>query len=111
MDVSVIFTVYLEMAEGVSQWTNVCLASLAILSEKGINFDKPQKPLYWAQGFSHISESQCDPNTKCIYTTSAVISVDQKEVIFKKFMNPFLKKVNVKVNMLTLDLCQRTTPF
>ena len=39
-----IFTVYLEMAEGVSQWTNLCCnyfgKSIAILSEKGINFDK-----------------------------------------------------------------------
>ena len=41
----------------------------------------------------------------------AVINEDQKEVIFKKFMNQFLKKVNVKVNMLTFGLCQRTTPF
>ena len=40
-----IFTVYLEMAEGISQWTKlmfvvIFLASLAILSEKGIKFDK-----------------------------------------------------------------------
>ena len=39
-----IFTAYLEMAEGVSQWTNVCCnffgKPIAILSEKGINFDK-----------------------------------------------------------------------
>ena len=36
-----------------------------------------------------------------MYTTSAVISEDQKEVIFKKFMNPLLKKVNVKVPLST----------
>ena len=46
-----------------------------------------------------------------MYTTSAVISEDQNEAICKKFINPFLKKVDVKVNILTFDLSQQTTPF
>ena len=37
-----------------------------------------------------------------MYTTSAVIGEDQKEVVLKKFMNPFLKKINNKVNDVDL---------
>ena len=37
-----------------------------------------------------------------MYTTSAVISEDQKEVVLKKSMNPFLKKINDKVNDVDL---------
>ena len=80
----------------------IFLVSLAILSERRINFDKLAKaPILGTRFFSHISESQCDPSTK-MYTTSAVISEDQKEMICKKFRNPFLKKVNVKVNDVDL---------
>ena len=37
-----------------------------------------------------------------MYTTSAVISEDQKEVVLRKSMNPVLKKINDKVNDVDL---------
>ena len=37
-----------------------------------------------------------------MYTTSAVISEDQKEVVSKKSMNQFLKKINNKVTDVDL---------
>ena len=43
-----------------------------------------------------------------MYTTSAVIGEDQKEVVLKKFMNPFLKKINNKVNQEYITLKQRS---
>ena len=46
-----------------------------------------------------------------MYTTSTVISGDQKEEVLKKSVNPFSKRVAIRLTMLTFDLCQRTTLF
>ena len=56
---------------------------------------------HWVQVFSHISESQCDPNTKGIPLKQPSVKIKRGQ-FRKKIVNPFWRKVDYKVNDVDL---------